>query len=195
MNQKYSAKRWFKTLLGSTILLVLSTAIALADMPVSPEKHGLVGVNPRTPEKISDYVQRYFKPATDEELFGASDYWQSPREFRLRRAGDCEDYALFIQHILRRRGFEAHVVSLYGPDLAHTVVVYRQDGVYRVMDWGRILPSKSRSIGEAISSLSPQWVSASLARQRGTRGWALKEFRNPSPVGFGFAEPAFDILF
>jgi len=38
------------------------------------------------------------------------DYWQSPAETVRRGAGDCEDQAIYLQHLLRRRGIRSEVV-------------------------------------------------------------------------------------
>jgi len=38
------------------------------------------------------------------------DYWQSPAETRTKGQGDCEDIAIFFQHLMRQRGFDGEVV-------------------------------------------------------------------------------------
>lgn len=38
------------------------------------------------------------------------DTWQTPAETARRGAGDCEDKALYLQHLLRRSGIDAQVV-------------------------------------------------------------------------------------
>lgn len=38
-----------------------------------------------------------------------ADHWQSPAETLQRNAGDCEDLAILLQHMLRQRGYECDV--------------------------------------------------------------------------------------
>ena len=47
------------------------------------------------------YVARSFRYASD----GQRDYWQSPSETEARRAGDCEDKAIWLYSRLKENGF------------------------------------------------------------------------------------------
>jgi len=38
------------------------------------------------------------------------DYWQSPEETRNKGRGDCEDIAIYFQHLMKKRGFDGEVV-------------------------------------------------------------------------------------
>ena len=59
-----------------------------------------------TPERLSEIdevnrsVNRAIKPATDQEIYGVSEYWTLPTD-----RGDCEDYALLKQKVLAERGW------------------------------------------------------------------------------------------
>lgn len=59
-----------------------------------------------SPERLSELdevnrlVNRDVKPATDNEIYGISEYWTLPTE-----RGDCEDYALLKQKLLTERGW------------------------------------------------------------------------------------------
>lgn len=75
---------------------------------------------------------------TDKEVWGRSDYWASPVEF-LKRAGDCEDYAILKYVSLRQLGFAAAdlrmvVVQDTVRDLAHAVLVVNYEGRGLVLD-------------------------------------------------------------
>ncbi|HEX8362727.1 MAG TPA: transglutaminase-like cysteine peptidase [Longimicrobium sp.] len=53
---------------------------------------------------------------TDEEHFGAPDYWQHPSEFERVRRGDCEDFALWGWRKLVEMGYDAFlVVGFWNP--------------------------------------------------------------------------------
>lgn len=75
---------------------------------------------------------------SDQEVWGRSDYWASPLEF-LRRAGDCEDYAILKYYSLRQLGVPASdmrmvVVQDTVRNLAHAVLVVMVDGRLLVLD-------------------------------------------------------------
>ena len=48
------------------------------------------------------------------------DYWQSPAETRKRGQGDCEDVAIYFQHLMKKRGFDGEVVFGLKNSLAKT---------------------------------------------------------------------------
>ena len=50
--------------------------------------------------EINDIVNQTVKPVSDQDLFGVVDYWTIAG-----KSGDCEDYALTKQQMLRRRGW------------------------------------------------------------------------------------------
>ncbi len=66
-----------------------------------------------TPESLSDLdevnrlVNRSVEPATDNEIYGISEYWTLPGD-----KGDCEDYALLKQKILIGRGWPSSSLLL-----------------------------------------------------------------------------------
>ena len=75
---------------------------------------------------------------SDQEAWGRSDYWATPLEF-LKRAGDCEDYAILKYTSLRELGIPAQdmrmvVVQDTIRRLAHAVLVVMVDGHVLVLD-------------------------------------------------------------
>lgn len=66
-----------------------------------------------TPQSLSDLdevnrlVNRSVEPATDNEIYGMSEYWTLPG-----KRGDCEDYALLKQKILIERGWPSSSLLL-----------------------------------------------------------------------------------
>lgn len=76
------------------------------------------------------------------------DYWQSPAETAARGAGDCEDKALYLHDLLRRRGIASEVVfgiqKLASAKTAHAWVQCHADGKLYVLDpSGRRLGARS----------------------------------------------------
>ena len=109
------------------------------------------------------------------------DYWQNPEEFLRRKAGDCEDYALFAQYVLEKLGFDSFVVSFYAPDgFAHTVTVYKDAEKFNVINEDRLYKYRSKTIEEALSRIHPTWTWGAIAREKEKRGWKLQTLRNPA---------------
>ncbi len=134
---------------------------------------------PVSPEDISKILKNEFRFVDDEKLFGRSDYWQSPEEFWNRKAGDCEDYALFAQQALTHLGFEAYVISIYGEGgYAHTIAVFKQNGKFNVVNEDRLLNFQADSLEEALTQVFHQWTWASIAERREGRGWPIRILSN-----------------
>lgn len=134
----------------------------------------------RTPDAIIRFMKQEFKFVEDRQLFESVDYWQRPEELWQRKAGDCEDYALFAQHALRRLKIEAYVVSFYGRDgYAHTVTVFRDQGLYNVINGDRLYRYRTESVESALTRIYPTWTWGAVAEEKDSRGSMIMEIRNP----------------
>ena len=154
-------------------VLVLWSASA-----ASPQPGGLDEIARRypTPERLAAFLKERIVFKEDQQLFGTEDYWQQPEEFLNRGAGDCEDYALLAQEILKRQGKEAFVLSLYGDEnYAHTVCVFVEQGCSHVINQDRVIRYGARSIEELATDLYPRWKWAAIARRVCTRGQAIRK--------------------
>lgn len=58
-------------------------------------------------DEVNRKINRAIEPATDEEIYGMSEYWTLPG-----RRGDCEDYALLKRKVLLSRGWPASSLLL-----------------------------------------------------------------------------------
>ena len=126
-------------------------------------------------------MKKKFDFVLDEDQFGTADYWQSPEEFWQNKKGDCEDYAVFSKTVLENLGFEATIISLYGPDgYAHTVTIFKDENGYSVMNEDRLYRYGTATLEEAVSRIFPDWTWAGIARLQGTRGWLIRELHNPT---------------
>ncbi|MGH2277610.1 transglutaminase-like cysteine peptidase [Aliarcobacter sp. ERUVET-7] len=79
-------------------------------------------------EKINDFFND-IKYASDQTVYGSSDYWANPYEFLAKDKGDCEDYAIakylaleylgvptskmFLSYVRVKSSNEAHMVLTY----------------------------------------------------------------------------------
>jgi predicted transglutaminase-like cysteine proteinase len=86
---------------------------------------------------VNAYINRVpYK--TDQELYGADDYWASPREL-FAKGGDCEDYAIAKYLSLRALGWPAErlrivVVNDRARDLVHAALIAYHDGGAYLLD-------------------------------------------------------------
>ena len=88
-------------------------------------------------EAVNAYVNRT-PYQSDQERFGAVDYWATPREF-LGRAGDCEDYAIAKYLSLRKLGWqpsELRIMVLKDEvrNELHAVLIAFHNGTAYVLD-------------------------------------------------------------
>jgi len=148
-----------------------------------------------TPKAVAKLLRDEFTFKRDEELFGEADHWQSPEEFLKRKAGDCEDYALLAQALLRRNGIEAYILSLFGQEgYAHTVCVFKDEhGRYNLIDVDKIRYPKAVSLEAMASWLYPGWTSGAIVEQAGLRGRMLQQITNSHPISaLAFSDPWFN---
>lgn len=61
-------------------------------------------------EKVNSWLNQY-PYITDDELWGKSDYWETPGVF-VDRSGDCEDYAIAKYYTLRQLGWSDNELRL-----------------------------------------------------------------------------------
>jgi len=57
---------------------------------------------------------------------------QSPQQFLSKRSGDCIDYAVLADHVLKHRGYQTRLirVEMVGLDVGHAVCYVQDDRVY-----------------------------------------------------------------
>lgn len=61
-----------------------------------------------TPQDVCNIVERYVRYRCDQ-----GDEWQAPEETLRRRAGDCEDFAILVQHVCDQIGYHATVYVFF----------------------------------------------------------------------------------
>lgn len=148
-----------------------------------------------TPQKVVSLMSKEFDFVEDSRLFSTYDYWQSPEEIWQRKKGDCEDYALFAQYALKKQGIEAEVVSVYSADgYAHTVTIFKEKGLFRVINQDKLESFRANSIEDAISQLNPEWTWAAVAKPKAARGHNQRTILNPSPSNEGSTFPQHKFL-
>ncbi len=134
-----------------------------------------------SPKEFSKFMKKNFEFVEDQKLFGVEDYWQSPEEFLMQRKGDCEDYALFTDYLLKSQGFESWVISFYdSTGYGHTVTFFKVNGKFNVMNEDRLYTYQTNTISEGLTKIHPTWSWAAFAKKQNNRGIAIRTFQNPA---------------
>ncbi|MFZ2587476.1 MAG: transglutaminase-like cysteine peptidase [Alphaproteobacteria bacterium] len=87
---------------------------------------------------------------TDSELWGKSDYWETPREF-VDNSGDCEDYAIAKYVTLKALGWPASrlrvaVVQDTVRDIPHAILITSLNDTHWVLDNLALMPLPDRDV-------------------------------------------------
>ena len=174
--------RWMAIAIG-LFVAGAATPLRAEDAAEARVIDGLARAYP-TPKALATFLHRTFTFTHDEELFGREDYWQSPEEFLTRKAGDCEDYAILAQAVLRHHGIRAYLFSVFGEGgYAHTVCVFVDEhGRYNILNQDRLRYYQASSLEALASLLCPAWTFGGIAERAGTRGRLVQKIVNTQPA-------------
>ena len=132
----------------------------------------------QTPEAVAHYMWRHFDFESDQTQFGEEERWQSPEEFLETRKGDCEDFALFAQNILKMNGIPSYLVNIYSHRFSHTVCVFKEHDKFNVIDGTRVIRYEAESLDELMLKIDPFWNQGALVApsQETHQGKILAQF-------------------
>lgn len=116
----------------------------------------------QTPESIAKFLWKNFQFESDQRQFGQSEYWQTPQEFLIRRKGDCEDFAIFAQALLKQNGIQSFLFNVYGGKFAHTVCVFKENGKYQIIDGSKIIRFNAKNLNDLAFKIYPFWKTAAI---------------------------------
>lgn len=107
------------------VLLAMGVwALATTGLAEGPTLRELERDQKMSPKRFANYFEDF--------AYEYYPYVQSPEMFLRNRAGDCDDYAVLGDFILRRRGFHTRIIhiSLVGSDIGHAVCYVDDDHLY-----------------------------------------------------------------
>lgn len=132
-----------------------------------------------TPEAIAHYFWKHYSYETDQQQFGKEEYWQSPEEFLQNKKGDCEDFALMQQALLKLNGYASFLVNVYSLKTAHTVCVFKDQGTYGVIDGTDVKRFDAANIQDLFTAIHPFWRQGTLVTYSpdDKKGHVLKKFK------------------
>ena len=131
-----------------------------------------------TPEQIAKYMWRHFSFEHDRTHFGKEEYWQTPEEMLTNRKGDCEDFALFAQAVLKRSGIKAFLLNIYGHRFSHTICVFLDNGKYSAIDGTDVKRYETDDLYELMNEIYPNWQTGAIVGRspKSNKGRILKRF-------------------
>lgn len=137
-----------------------------------------------SPEEIAHFMWKHFVFEKDQRLFGEEEYWQSPEEFFENRKGDCEDFALFAQAILKTKGVTSFLMNIYGSQFAHTVLVFKEDGKYNVVDGTKVKRYEAEGLRELADKIHPKWDKSAIVKpaKESKHGQILAQFAKEAKI-------------
>ena len=132
----------------------------------------------QSPEDIAHYMWRHFLFESDQNQFGENEHWQSPEEFMQTGKGDCEDFAIFANEILKLKGKKSFLLNVYGNRFAHTVCVFEENGKYNVIDGSRVIRFEAESLDKLTGKIYPFWKNAAIVKpsEKSNQGRVLSKF-------------------
>jgi transglutaminase-like putative cysteine protease len=80
----------------------------------------------KTVDEVAIWLKEGFTYQNEEE---GHDHWKYPNETLEDRGGDCEDFAILVQDVLREQGIKVHIFVIVFDDItsAHAMAFFRDD--------------------------------------------------------------------
>jgi len=116
----------------------------------------------RIPLEIAHYLWKNFAVESDQRQFGVHEYWQTSEEFQENKRGDCEDFSIYARELLKQNGYQAFLFNIYGASGGHTVVIFKEGTLYKVLDGDRVLAISAKDFRDLPKQINPFWRSAAI---------------------------------
>lgn len=102
----------------------------------------VVGVKTPTFEDIKNAKNKVeeYRYSGDINNYGVSDYWATPNEVKIKKSGDCEDYAIYEYYNLRKEGFAKDDLTIWiankskYPYTPHAILTVKFNNTKYVLD-------------------------------------------------------------
>jgi len=172
-------------LIASLIILSNLNAYALDTPKTIAERYTLV-------DSISGYLITYYKYESDIKQFDVEDYWQTAEEMIKNKRGDCEDFAILVQAILKELDIESQLIGLWWEEkdftttykwYAHMIVVFQDENdKYSFMDNQIYIASEKETIEELFEFFTDNWYEYVVYNSDGTE---IETVRNENWIDEG----------
>jgi len=109
----------------------------------------------RTPDSLSEWLTQNFKYQLQFQ-----DGWKNPEEILRLKTGDCKDFSVLAQAVLRQMGISSQIVVIAFKDLNvfHAITVWQDKrGSYSFISNKEIYHTEESSLEEAVAKIYPDW--------------------------------------
>jgi len=132
----------------------------------------------RSISSVSEYLYTYYEYESDTKQFDCDEYWQTPEQMIENKKGDCEDFAILTQAILKELGIESKLIGLYWQEedytktykwVAHMILMIQEvDNKYSFMSNQFYFATLEESIEKSIERYVENWYSYTIFSPDGT---------------------------
>jgi len=137
-----------------TLLLICSPVYAQSGVLVSTPH--LLDV--RSPEELSRWMSANL---TYQAEGPGEDNWQSPEETLNNKGGDCEDFAILVQKVLKDLNIDSQLVYVGLPTMGHMTCFYRTStGKLAFFSNQYLYTTNYYSVREVLDVWFPDWTRA-----------------------------------
>ncbi len=136
----------------------------------------------QTPRSLEKFMKKDLRYVSDRTQFGKDEHWQTPEEMLSNKKGDCEDYALFAQEILKRMGYRTLILSVYWNRDAHTVVAFESEGRWNLFNLSELREIKADSLQMLANAVERDWSYLGIMRQEGAGGIIARKVQRQSDL-------------
>mgnify|MGYP001605926310 CR=1 FL=1 len=150
-------KKTFKQMQSSVTKKII-LIFCLLSLPVSCFAQSLAGVTSsvHNPAQLSKWLSNNFRYELE-----FPDHWQPAQETLDLKKGDCEDFAILAQNILKELGIESFIVIVNLKDFkqSHAICVFKDDKYYSFFSNQILVQTGAASIEGAVQEGYPDWAS------------------------------------
>jgi len=144
-----------KVIIGLALIALLSLSL----MPgISLAQNlGYIPVYIQTPAQVSQWFRSEFRYETE-----MPDRWQPAEETVDVKKGDCEDFAILAQAVLKRLNIPSEILVINFKDLpnqAHSVCIFKNGEFYSLISNQELIQTHASAIEAAIEEQYPDWES------------------------------------
>jgi len=140
--------------------IILYSTVGQADV--------LVSTPPIYPKTVVDLNSCIKWLNTFEYQEDITDYWKSPEETVRDNGGDCEDFGILVDYVLKKLGYNTTILALYfsDGDSGHIITIVKIDGHYTFFSNNIYFQTKFTSLRTLLTSYYPNWEKCYLISRK-----------------------------
>lgn len=151
-----------------------------------------------TPLKIYLWTWHNIWYQKDIKTYEKSEYWATPKETLINRAGDCEDFSILVKSALTKLGYKSFLFIIYNKNPergfgreAHLTCIYyepKNGHYYSICNFGRndlgtamtypeVVHNNAPSLDKFATKILPEWVTWRVTNERNENVFIRPELR------------------